>query len=30
MEQNYSSIKIIDYQTHGLKGDIKTSLAKKI
>lgn len=30
IEQNYSSVKIIDYQTHGIKSDIKTSLAKKI
>lgn len=30
MEQNYSSVKIIDYTTHGIKTDIKTSLAKKI
>lgn len=30
IEQNYSSVKIIDYQTHGIKSDLKTSLAKKI
>lgn len=30
LEHNYSSVKIIDYTTHGIKADIKTSLAKKI
>lgn len=30
LENNYSSIKIIDYETHGLKKDINAVLAKKI
>lgn len=30
IEQNYSSIKILDYQTHGLNNDIKINNAKKI
>ena len=30
LEGNYSSIKIIDYETHGVKKDINTMLAKKI
>lgn len=30
LEGNYSSIKIIDYETHGIKKDITSSLAKKI
>ncbi len=30
LDANYSSIKIIDYETHGIKKDITTTLAKKI
>jgi hypothetical protein len=30
VEQNYTSVQIIDYQTHGIKSDLKTSLAKRI
>jgi hypothetical protein len=30
IEQNYSSIKILDYQTHGLNNDIRVNNAKKI
>jgi hypothetical protein len=30
LEGNYSSIKIIDYETHGIRKDLNTMLAKKI
>ena len=30
LEANYSSIKIIDYETHGIKKDLNAVLAKKI
>ena len=30
MDQNYSSVRILDYQTHGLKGDVKSNMARRI
>jgi len=30
LEANYSSIKIIDYATHGIKKDINEDVARKI
>ena len=30
MDNNYSSVRIIDYQTHGVNSDVKSNMAKRI
>jgi site-specific recombinase XerD len=30
IEQNYTSVKIMDYETHGMKKDLRESLARRI